>query len=221
MTNPSKYSLELERELRETASPAEVASLLSLANGLSRAGQPTRSKATHKATWRAVSGYIAAGRSPWYRLNWKFALIPAGAIAAVAGVVFFSQNALPGDVTYSVKRASENVQLAVAISDAKKAGICSVQMKLRANELARLPEDRLSTTTVSELTASILEEAKEFEEYASKSGNNAAALQQQRIRDARYVVEALDTAKKHTTDEQQLKAIEDARSAMQAIVPAA
>lgn len=214
MKNNPEFSTTLAEELQSVASPAEVKALHRVGLYLANAPQPQRSKQAHQALWYRLSTEAADVKKRGLKLAWKLALAPLLLIALVFALPFMSQSALPGDATYSIKRATENVQLAAALSPAKKANLCSIQMKQRANELAKLSEKNISTGTVQYLTSSIMEEANEFQEYTRKSGAQKAQLEQQRNRDVSYVIDALNKAA-GSVDENQLKLINATKDDLQ------
>jgi hypothetical protein len=173
------------------------------------ASAPHRSRLAHAQGWELLNERIAGHATP--RSRWKIGrwfAIPAGLAVVFGIVVLMSFSALPGDVTYAVKRATENAQVRFASSDSKKADACSMQMKRRANELARLQPSRLTVQTVNDLNSSILEEAAEFQEYIQKSGNDKSRLVEQRQRDIRYVIAALQSAGSHAEGSAQKTAID-------------
>ena len=138
---------ELEQELREVASPAEVAGLLKLAESISTMPQPTRNQNARSATREHVlAGAQSSGvRRSWFG-GWIFALAPALAAAMVLVVATVASSATPGQPLYSVKRLTENAQLAVALTPTAKAEHCSVNMRRRAEELAALAPGQSDST---------------------------------------------------------------------------
>ncbi len=181
---------QLRKELSEVpGSASQLESLLGVAAALEALPQPARSKTAATTGLRMLENRIKNEQNDGKR-NWKIFLVIPVAMAALGLIVLISQNSLPGDPTYAIKRLGENVQFAVALSPASKADQCSWQMKRRANELARLGSTA-STATTKELTSDIIEEATEFEALANQTGTNKEQLYVQRKRDAEYVIDAL------------------------------
>lgn len=190
---------QLKKELREIAGPGELDSLLATAQALEGLRQPTRDPLRRAATLEAVLS--PAGEKPvrgGFGRLW-FAL-PAFAVVLLAVVlVGGAQSAQPGQPLYSVKRLSENARLAVTLSPAAKARHCSTNMRRRADELAMLPAGA-SSSTISELTGQIVNEAQEFGEYAKDAGTERTALEALRGQDISYVKTKLEAASaKQTT----------------------
>lgn len=207
---------ELQQELQAESNPREAAQLLAIADQLMTLAKPGRSASAHKAGWHRVKDQIAADHQPRWNLRWQFALTPALLVITLVSSVGYAQTALPGDALYSVKTQSENVQLAVTFSPAKKANLCSKQMKRRANELATLATTQISDQTVRQLTTAILQEATEFNSYANRSSDHTR-LNAQRQNDASYVIKTLTPALQTVHSPAQAKAIQSTITAMHSI----
>jgi hypothetical protein len=208
------------QDLQEVFSTAEISKLDTFAEGLQRLqAQPARSSSAKHAGWQVLESAIESesSRLRWPGL-WKITAIPALGFFVMLTLLLVAQTALPGDTTYGLKRGTENLQLTLASSDAKKADMCSMLMKRRANELAQLPAGTKNTDQVLALTASIKEEATEFSEFADKAGTSKAQLRVQRSRDAQYVVEALKISQTQQTDSGSQRAISNAIVSMSTIV---
>lgn len=209
---------ELLSELKGSTSPKEAMDLSIVAEKLMQTPQFTRSKEAHEDTWAEISSRMRVSRTAKSH-KWKFSLVLAPALLLiVVAAVAFTSTALPGDLTYSLKRSGEEVRTFVAFSPVNRAGTCSVFMKRRADELATL-SGSTSTATVQSLNDSILEEAQEFSEYADKAtGQDQEKLQQQRVSDAKYVLESLDTALRRTDNPEQKTVIQHTIDSMNTIV---
>lgn len=205
-------------ELSALTSHKEARELAQVAELLMQTPKFTRKPQPHDSSWKLLASRIKESRhSRLYSWRYAFVAVPTVFVLLI-GLVGFSAHALPGDMTYSVKRYAESAQATLALSPAKRADACSMFMKRRANELAHLNETRLTIDTVTSLNAAIIEEAQEFAEYADQSGSDREELQQQRIRDAKYVIEALDTTLEHTNDKAQEAVIQKTKAAMLDIV---
>ena len=211
----------IANELAGLASAREARELAAVADVLMQTPKVKRSPAAQRSGWRLLEARmqetLGTRKPKWYAWRWVFVAVPALALLVV-GIITISMHAVPGDATYAVKRRVEAVQLTLAFTDAKRADACSVLMKRRANELAILSGDKLKTSTVYALNGAIKEEAEEFAEYAEKSGGSSARLQQQRVRDAQYVIDALSAAQQHTKNADQLSSIKATQKLMQTIV---
>lgn len=208
----------IREELSMLTSEKEASELAHVAELLMQTPKFTRKPQPHDSSWKLLASRIKESRhSRLYRWRYAFAAVPAVFVLLI-GLIGFSAHALPGDMTYSVKRYAESAQATLALSPAKRAEACSVFMKRRANELAHLNGARLTIDTVTSLNAAIIEEAQEFSEYADQAGNDRIDLQQQRVRDAKYVIEALNTTLEHTNDKAQEAVIKKTKAAMQDIV---
>ena len=213
----SQVQEDIRRELAQVAGTKEANQLAPIADMLVEVPKFTRPRTTHATSWRLIEDRIEESHHKRSWRWWQLAVVPA-VLLVLIGVAFAAQNALPGDATYSIKRKIENVQIALALSPAKKADICSIQMKRRANELALLSSAKLQTRTVKQMSDAILGEAKEFSEYVQKSGTASGRLKMQQARDASYVIEALKSTAQHTSQTDQIKIINDTSSAMQNII---
>jgi hypothetical protein len=213
----------LHRELTSVTTPDEAAALGRLGTKLGTVPQPQRSASAH-AKGRELLKLHMAPKKQRFTWQWRYTLIPAAGLAAVALIIgllgLLSHNAVPGQPTYAIKRSLENAQFSLAFSDQSKALDCSTQMKRRANELAILSNKPMTAQTVTDLNNSVLNEAAEFQEYIQASDKNQSYLHQQRTRDIQYVITALNYASSHTNDKQQqstiAETIETLRSSLQA-----
>jgi hypothetical protein len=207
-------------ELSGIFSPAEIRELDTFADGIQKIhAHPARSEDAKRAGWhlleRSMDTEPVAHK---WSLFWRLAAVPAFMFLALFGVVALAQTSLPGDPTYGIKRGTESVQLTLASSDTKKADMCSMFMKRRANELAQLPAGTTNSAKVVALTASIKEEAQEFSQFADNAGDNRNTLRTQRTRDAQYVIEALKISQGQQTDQQSQQAITKTIADMSSIV---
>lgn len=218
MTKHSVHQKQLAAELAGQTTAKEAAALLKLADELQAMPQLKRSPAAKHLGWQGIEERIHAARRPFWK-SWKpYALAPALLLIALLVTVPLSQDAIPGNATYGIKRASESVQLALAFSPSHKADLCSMYMKRRANELAQLPAARANGTTVQNLSSAILDEAREFENFAKASGPNQARLFEQRKRDAHYVIAALQATHDIQQTSEQKAAIAKTIQVMQGII---
>jgi hypothetical protein len=210
-------------ELSGIFSPSEIRELDNFANGIQKMhAHPARSEDAKRAGWHLLERTIGAGHATHrWSLFWRLAAVPAFMFLALFGVVALAQTSLPGDPTYGIKRGTESLQLTLASSDTKKADICSMLMKRRANELAQLPAGTANSAKVVALTASIKEEAQEFSQFAENAGADRSTLRTQRARDAQYVIEALTISQGQQTDQQSQQAITKTIADMSSIVGSA
>ena len=199
---------QLESELREFADPDELDGLMALTTMLGSLAQPELSPATQEATWRELSARQAAsGRASFWR---PWLLMGAPVLAALSlTVVVLAQGAAPATPLYSIKRLSENAQLAIAFTPASKAQLCALYMKRRANELAALPSGQ-NPATVGSLTDQVTAEAVEYVEYANKSGTHKTQLYSHLRLDALNVMASLEAAKQTQAGAAQTKSIDAA-----------
>ncbi|MEO8105303.1 MAG: DUF5667 domain-containing protein [Candidatus Saccharibacteria bacterium] len=207
---------ELQQELLTQSQADEAAQLLAVADQLLALAKPERSPASHHAGWQGVHQQIENYHQPRWRFHWQFALTPALLLVVLVSTISVAQSALPGQALYSVKIRSENAQLAVTLSPAKKANLCSRQMLRRANELATLAPTPVSDQTIRQLDAAILQEAIEFKSYANHS-SEYGRLDAQRQRDASDVIETLTPALQTVHSPTQAKSIQSTIDTMRAI----
>lgn len=72
----------------------------------------------------------------------------------IGGAAYASQSSLPGETLYTVKLATEKVQVALATNDAKKVEVLSNHAKNRLEEVAKLVENNETSEIVNQtLTA--------------------------------------------------------------------
>ena len=109
-----------------------------------RAGRRARHSTTNRGTTNRPAGRAGASKRPAATSLRRRALLVGSAamaamIAIASGGIFASQNALPGDDLYAVKRAAESAGLALAFDDASRA---QRQLDIAAARLAEV--ERLS-----------------------------------------------------------------------------
>ncbi len=151
---------------------AAIRELNHLAKRLSAVPHPERHAASRKA---GLAKVMAAGRAKKHTSgHWRLFAIPAGVLASLVLLVLIAGTALPGGTLYGLKRTTENVRDSLTFSTVGKAYNCSRLMSVRADELTNLAkkESRIDEKTITQITADILQEAKEFQEYISMLPND-------------------------------------------------
>ncbi len=207
----------IQQELSDITTP-ELKQQVAVADALSQTPRLGRSRLAIRSGWALLQSRAReSGRLIRYHRR-RVAVVVALLALLCMGAVALSLSSLPGDALYAVKRRVEDVQVKIALTNAKRADACSVIMKRRANELALLSGSTLQTSTIRSLNQSIQQKAEEFEAYADKSGSKSIRLEQQRARDAKYVIEALHAAQKHANSADQRAAIQQTQDAMKRIV---
>lgn len=74
---------------------------------------------------------------------WRPALVVAGLVLfLVGGTGVAAAGSLPGDATYGLKRAAEQIELAFAFTDDQRAEVLARQAQRRLDELSQAAEDR-------------------------------------------------------------------------------
>lgn len=93
------------------------------------------------------SGFFLRHKFNRYSLT---ALIVVIAVSVVGGGVKAAQSSLPGQTLYSVKIATEKVQVALATSDEKKVKVLTTHAKNRLQEVTKLVETKQEGQVVAE-----------------------------------------------------------------------
>lgn len=123
--------------------------------------------------------------SMWQTIFMKKAVIlPAVLIVAISGTgiggAYASQSALPGDLLYPVKLASEKVQLALASGESKKAELHLKFSQKRLEEAEKLAEKKI---TKPELIKSAVQAYENELSKIKKSLPEEAIIRRQKILD--------------------------------------
>ncbi len=179
----SKQARELEPLLRVAAAARQTASAVE-----PRPEFKARTRYEVQSRLRAPARRPAPGRSPV--MGW----VPRWAVASVVVVfvlllggtttVAASSDALPGDPLYSVKTATESVQLRLTFSEEGKARLQARLAERRAWEMARLAESgrgerlRAVTTRFGDHLAQLEALAAEIEATDADDGERIAALRE-------------------------------------------
>jgi len=157
----------------------QLASLIQVADHIWRTSHPTLSVSATKAIERRLlerATELRRSRAKPSRWSLPFSLRPLGTVAATlivvlalvlaggGGIVYASTDSLPGSPLYSVKRATEQVQLFLAPTGTKRAVLHTEFAQRRLEEVQALAEikgqvDEEALAAIAEETELALEEA--------------------------------------------------------------